>query len=85
MDFLDLISEILPYVLSILATIVAFYKKPKSKLTSEEIEAKAEAKKQKLIAKLNKKNHISGVTFQTEVTEASETNKEDNSSGYTCL
>ena len=46
-------------MLSILACIIAFIKgNSKVKLTTEEIEAKAEAKKQKLITKLNKKNKI---------------------------
>lgn len=82
MEVLELISDCVPYVLSIIATIVAF-KKQKKQLTAEEIEAKAEAKKQKTILKLNKKNHISS---QPKVAvEVVEVPAEDNSTGYTTL
>lgn len=57
MEYIELILELVPYVLSILATVTAF-KKGKKTLTAEEIEKKAEEKKQKLVAKLEKKNHI---------------------------
>jgi len=83
MEVLELISEILPYVLSIFATVVAF-KGKKKQLTAEEIEAKAEAKKQKLVTKLNKKNHIKS-DFQSQDTKVSETSVEDNSTGYLSL
>ena len=55
----NLSSELLPSILSIIACLVAFFKgRGVSTLTSDQIEAKAEAKKQKLITKLNKKNKI---------------------------
>ena len=83
MEVLELINEILPYVLSIIATIAAF-RKQKKVLTPEEIEAKAELKKQKLIAKLNKKNHIVS-DFQSETTKTVETVVQDSTSGITAL
>lgn len=83
MEVLELISEILPYVLSIFATVVAF-KKPKKELTAEEIEAKAEAKKQKYITKQNKKNHIVN-DFQDQVVKAVETSVQNSSTGITTL
>lgn len=83
MEVLELISEILPYVLSIFATVMAF-RKPKKELTAEEIEAKAEAKKQKLVAKLTKKNHLKS-ECKSETIKVGETNLEDNQSGYTTL
>lgn len=79
MEVLELISEILPYVLSIFATVMAF-RKPKKELTAEEIEAKAEAKKQKLVAKLTKKNHLKS-ECKSETTKVSETSVENNSTG----
>lgn len=58
-NILQLASEILPSILSILACIIAFCKGNRAvPLTSDQIEEKAEAKKQKLITKLNKKNKI---------------------------
>ena len=75
MEYLELILELVPYVLSILATITAF-KKGKKTLTAEEIEKKAEEKKQKLVAKLEKKNHIPS-KVETVVIETTETTNEN--------
>lgn len=83
MEVLELINEILPYVLSIVATVAAF-KKQKKVLTAEEIEAKAEAKKQKLVTKLNKKNNIK-TDFQGQNAEVVETSVQDSSTGITTL
>lgn len=58
MEYLDLILELVPYVLSIFAILLGF-KKPKNKVvTTEEIEAKGEAIKQKYIDKQIKKNKL---------------------------
>lgn len=70
MEYLELFSDLLPMLLSILATIAAF-KKGKKTLTAEEIEAKAEATKQKIVNKLNKKNNIPS-KVETVVTETTE-------------
>ena len=52
-NVLDLVREILPYVASIFACIVAFWKK--SKLTKEEKLTKQEEKLQKKLEKVEKK------------------------------
>ena len=54
MEYLELILELVPYVLSIIA-IVAGFKKGKTPLTAEEIENKGEEKKQIYIAKQMRK------------------------------
>lgn len=56
-NIIDLILEYTPIVLSILATIKAFLVGKKT-LTPEQIEQKAELKKQKYTNKLYKKNKI---------------------------
>lgn len=53
----ELIYIIVNSVITVISAIIAFVKNKKTK-TSEEIEAIAEKKKQKLITKLNKKNGI---------------------------
>lgn len=53
----ELVITIINAVITAISGIIAFVKGKKIK-TSEEIEAIAEKKKQKLIAKLNKKNGI---------------------------
>lgn len=58
MEILEKIAELLPYLASILACVVAFMKKGSVAKTAEEIEELAEAKKQKFIKKQNKKNKI---------------------------
>lgn len=67
MDILQLASDLLPSILSIIACLVAFFKgRGVSTLTADQIEAKAEAKKQKLITKLNKKNKIKPIEATAE-------------------
>ena len=69
-NILDLVINIIPYVLSIFASIVAF-KKGKVTKTAEEIEAQAEAKKQKYLAKLAKKNKVT-LDTKSEETQVNE-------------
>ena len=67
---LDLIIEIMPYIISIAAAILSF-KKGKVTKTAEEIEAQAEAKKQKYLAKLAKKNKVT-LDTKSEETQVNE-------------
>lgn len=53
----ELVITIINAVITAISGIIAFVKRKKTK-TSDEIEVIAEKKKQKLIAKLNKKNGI---------------------------
>lgn len=66
---LELIVEILPYIASICACVIAFIK-GKRTLTPDEIEAKTQAKAEKYRNKLCKKNKVTPVescpqTFDT--------------------
>ncbi|MBO5954692.1 MAG: hypothetical protein J6Q13_01840 [Clostridia bacterium] len=73
MDYIELIKECLPYVLSIFATIVAFMKgKTKKTLSAEEkqeklssIKAKADKKYNCYVDKQLKKNKIENVLIET--------------------
>ena len=67
MEYLELITELLPMVLSILATVFAF-KKGKKTLTVEEIEEQAEKKKQIYIAKKMRKVKTPSKVEEVEVT-----------------
>lgn len=66
MLYVELIKECLPYVLSILATIVAFMKgKTKKTKSAEEIKAKADKKYTAYVEKQCKKNKIENVLIET--------------------
>ena len=80
MEIIELIKEILPSVLSILACFIAFFKGQKIKLTAEEIEQKEEAKKQKRIQKQYKKNKITPIETETKVDN--KLNNEDNYNAF---
>ena len=80
MDILDMISSILPNALSIIAVIVASLK-GKKPLSSTEIEERAEKKKQKYIAKLNRKNKIQPTETSIEVNTATSSQNSENKGG----
>ncbi|MBE7076819.1 MAG: hypothetical protein E7374_02880 [Clostridiales bacterium] len=66
MEIVDLVKECLPYVFSILATIVAFIKgKPKKTKSVEEIKATADKKYHAYVEKQLKKNKIENVLIET--------------------
>ena len=67
---MEQIIENIVYIIvsAITSLIVSTINKNKKTLTYEQIEAKAEAKKQKLITKLEKKNHIPKVETVAEST-----------------
>lgn len=66
MEVVELIKECLPYVLSILATVVAFMKgKTKKTKSAEEIKAKADKKYTVYVEKQCKKNKIENVLIET--------------------
>ena len=75
MEYIELIMELMPCILSIVATITAF-KKGKTTMTKDEIETKAEKIKQKMIKKLEKKNHIPS-KVETVVIETTENTNEN--------
>lgn len=77
MEYLELIKELLPTILSIIATIIAFKNGKKKTLSAEQISAKVE----KYQAKLMKKNKVKSdtKTFPSETIEqTSETSGEGN-------
>lgn len=77
MDIVDLIKECLPYVLSILATIVAFVKgKTKTTKTVDEIKAEADKRYAAYVEKQCKKNKIENVSVETKSEVASGETKE---------
>ena len=84
METIELIKEILPSALSILACFIAFFKGQKIKLTAEEIEQKEEAKKQKRILKQYKKNKINTpIEKEQEVSQiVNQINNEDNYNAF---
>lgn len=72
-----IITEIASPLLSAAAVIISLLKgKNKKVKTAEEIESIAEAKKQKLVSKLQKKNGVKPIETKLEVAEASQTANE---------
>lgn len=66
MEVVELIIEVVPLGLSILATVVAFFKgKTKTTKSVEEIKAEADKKYQAFVEKQCKKNKIENVSVET--------------------
>lgn len=66
MEVVELIIEVVPLGLSILATVVAFIKgKTKTTKSVEEIKAEADKKYQAFVEKQCKKNKIENVSVET--------------------
>lgn len=66
MDYVELITELAPIVLSLFATIVAFMKgKTKKTKSVEEIKATADKKYSAYVEKQCKKNKIENVLIET--------------------
>lgn len=77
MEYLELIKELLPTILSIIATIIAFKNGKKTLLSEEQISAKVEKYQNKLMKKNKVKSEIK--TFPSETVEqVSETSGENN-------
>lgn len=77
MEYLELIKELLPTILSIIATIIAFKNGKKTLLSEEQISAKVEKYQNKLMKKNKVKSEIK--TFPSETVEqVSKTSGESN-------
>lgn len=74
-----IITELAPAVLSVVAVLISMLKgKTKKVKTPEEIEKIAEAKKQKLVSKLQKKNGVKPIETKMEVTQVAQAVSEVN-------
>lgn len=77
MEYLELIKELLPTILSIIATIIAFKNGKKTLLSEEQISAKVEKYQNKLMKKNKVKNDMK--TFHSETNQqVSEVSGENN-------